>query len=135
MKRKPKKTEMVPISSIQSGPIAHREFPEDVLNRIRKLWDRVKGYAPVKTLEQWELLFMRDSKPEGEIAIWEKMADAIEAAEEELGMESTAVFPTVLNYSMGGVKLADRAQSPTKEIVAICKRVGLKPSPLQIRRR
>ncbi len=137
MKRKPKKTklEAVPVDSIKSNTIVNRDFPEPILNRIRTLWERVKGYAPYKTLEQWELSFMRDTKPEGEIVIWEKIADAVDEAEEELGLDDTIVFSTVLSYSMAMIKPADRAKSPTKEIVAVCKRVGLVPTPLQVKRR
>lgn len=135
MKHEPKKAEMVPIDSIRSGSIAHRSLPDEMLARIRRLWDRTRNYSPYETLEQMELGFMRDSKPEGEIAIWEKMADAIEGAERELGLSPEITFRTVLHYSTGDIKPADRAKSPTKEIVALCRRVGLVPSPLQIKRR
>ena len=134
-KRKPKKIELVPIDSIKSGPIVHRAFPEAVLTHLKSLWERIKTYAPYETLEQMEVGFMRDPKPLGEIAIWEKIADAVEACEKELGFHTDISYPTVMEYSLGAVKPADRAMSPTKEIVAVCKRVGLIPSPLQITRR
>jgi hypothetical protein len=54
---------------VQEGPIQHHSLPSDMLKTLGSLYKTVgKHVSP--TLEHWEIGFMRDLRPEREIAVW-----------------------------------------------------------------
>src|SRR5690242_16605909 len=65
--------EKVKISDIKPGPIQHQSLPDDLLKQIKEIYDLVGRYT-CPTLEEWEIGFMRDMRPEREVAIWARIA-------------------------------------------------------------
>jgi len=65
---------MVPTNELRKGPVRHEldGFMVDVAR-----WSyKVVGHYVARTLEEWELDFMRDAVPEQEIGIWHRIAFA-----------------------------------------------------------
>ena len=60
---------------LRPGPIRHESLPDELLERVRAVYDVVGPYLGT-TLEQFEIGFMRDSHPESEVAIWCSMTGA-----------------------------------------------------------
>ena len=61
--------ENVDPSQIQSGPIRHKSLSPELLEHIEAVFDVIGPYIG-KSLEQFEISFMRDSDPESEVALW-----------------------------------------------------------------
>lgn len=60
---------------LRPGPIRQNSLPTDLLEHIKGVYD-VLGRFLGKTLEQFEISFMRDAMPEQEVAIWCSIAAA-----------------------------------------------------------
>jgi len=54
---------------IQRGPIRHKSLSPELLEQIEAVFDVIGPYIG-KSLEQFEISFMRDSDPESEVALW-----------------------------------------------------------------
>ena len=54
---------------IRPGPIRNKSLPPKMLEQIKAIYDVIGRYFG-KTLEQFEINFMRDMHPETEVAIW-----------------------------------------------------------------
>ncbi len=54
---------------IRPGPIRNKSLPPKMLDQIKAIYDVIGPYFG-KTLEQFEINFMRDSDPESEVIIW-----------------------------------------------------------------
>ena len=54
---------------VQPGPIQHQNLSPDLVKELKHLYDHIGHYVQ-PTLEQWELGFMRDLRPEREIEVW-----------------------------------------------------------------
>lgn len=54
---------------IRPGPIRNKSLPPKMLEQIKAIYDVIGPYFG-KTLEQFEINFMRDSDPESEVIIW-----------------------------------------------------------------
>lgn len=61
--------EFVDLSKLQPGPIRNESLAPELLEQIKTIYDVVGPYFGM-TLEQFELGFMRDMHPAGEVAIW-----------------------------------------------------------------
>src|SRR5262249_41888528 len=61
---------LVNVSDLKKGPIRHETLPNELLERIRSVHAVVRPYFS-GTLEEWEIDFMRDLRPEREVAVWE----------------------------------------------------------------
>ena len=60
---------------VRSGPIRHEALSDELLEQIRSVYEIVGAYLET-TLEQFEINFMRDAEPEGEVLIWSAIAAA-----------------------------------------------------------
>jgi hypothetical protein len=65
--------EKVNIADLKPGPIQHKSLPDKLLKNIRTLYEMV-GHYSCSTLEEWEIGFMRDTRPEREVAVWSRVA-------------------------------------------------------------
>lgn len=100
------------------GPIRNATLPEPLLRRIRAVHGRIRGVYSV-TLEQFEVNFMRDADPAGEVALWERIADAFEAARRGLpDLDPTMILRTLLAYSMDALTHAERADPDVRRVLA-----------------
>jgi hypothetical protein len=54
---------------LRPGPIRHEALPPELLERVRTIFDVIGPYTGMN-LEQFEVGFMRDMHPEGEVAVW-----------------------------------------------------------------
>jgi hypothetical protein len=54
---------------LRPGPIRHESLPPELLEQIEAVFDVIGPYLRM-TLEQFEIGFMRDMHPEGEVALW-----------------------------------------------------------------
>ena len=55
--------------TLRPGPIRNESLPPELLNRIKAVFDLIGPYINM-TLEQFEIGFLRDTHPEGEVALW-----------------------------------------------------------------
>jgi hypothetical protein len=72
------KTQQVPLSEIQIGPIRHPVLPDEFIERIRAfkaILTDVDGASIAQTIDN----FKRDVNPESELVIWERIAGTFEA--------------------------------------------------------
>ena len=60
---------------IRSGPLRHESLSGELLEQVRSIYEIVGPYLDT-TLEQFEINFMRDAEPEGEVLIWSSIAAA-----------------------------------------------------------
>ena len=61
--------EYVDPRQLRPGPIRHESLPPELLERIEAIFGVIGRYTGM-TLEQFEVGFMRDMDPEGEVALW-----------------------------------------------------------------
>ena len=64
--------------TISPGPICHSDLPDDLLKEMRRLWHSVGKafYGTRGTLEQWEIGFVRDTNPDKEVLVWQRIERA-----------------------------------------------------------
>jgi hypothetical protein len=63
----------VKLKDLRPGPIQHESLPDALLETIHAIY-KVFGPFLAMTLEEFELGFMRDTHPEGEVAVWLRIA-------------------------------------------------------------
>jgi hypothetical protein len=109
----------VDADALKSGPIRHETISDDLLERVRVIYDGIRDFYG-STLEQFEIGFMRDSHPEKEIAVWERIlvaTDIVTAAMPNL--KRKMVLRTLLAYSMGALTAKEKANPTVKKIIKI----------------
>jgi hypothetical protein len=112
----------VNIDKVKPGRIRQESLPDDLLQRIRAIHTAVKGVYD-QTLEQMELNFMRDSDPEGEIALWEKLVAGMEKAATAMPkLDRKIILRTLLAYSMGALSKKELADAKVKKIIAVAEK-------------
>lgn len=70
--------------AVRNQPVRHDQLPDALLVRIKDTYDTV-GHLMRTSLEQWELGFMKDTHPEGEVKIWERIGAAFKLYCEQHG--------------------------------------------------
>jgi hypothetical protein len=60
---------------LRQGPIRHESLSPELLDFIRAVYDVLGPYLGM-TLEEYEIGFMRDLRPEREVAVWCRIAKA-----------------------------------------------------------
>ena len=79
--------ERVDPRELHPGPIRHESLPPKLLEHVRAVYDVIGPYVS-NSLEQFEIGFMRDANPAGEVAIWCNITAAwITYHEQHLGDE------------------------------------------------
>lgn len=63
----------VHVDQVEAGPIRHEALPPGLIERIRAIAELVEEVYP-QTQEEWLDGFRRDSDPEAEVRLWEKIA-------------------------------------------------------------
>jgi hypothetical protein len=61
--------EYVDPSRVRPGPIQHGSLSPELLEHVKAVYDVLGPYLDT-TLEQFEVGFMRDARPESEVAVW-----------------------------------------------------------------
>ena len=61
--------------TLRPGPIRHDSLPPELLDQIKAVFDVIGPFINM-TLEQFEIGFMRDMHPEGEVALWFRITKA-----------------------------------------------------------
>jgi hypothetical protein len=113
------KTIEVDADAIRTGPIRHETISDDLLERVRVIYDGIKDFYG-STLEQFEIGFMRDSHPEKEIAVWERILVAMDKVTAAMPrLERKMVLRTLLAYSMRALSAAQMADPTVKKIIEI----------------
>ena len=59
---------------LRPGPIRHETLPPELLERVKAIYDVIGPYINM-TLEQFEIIFMRDAHPETEVALLWRLYD------------------------------------------------------------
>lgn len=67
-------TNKVKLSDIQEGKIKHPALPDAIIERI-KAYKAILGDVEPSSLEQTVDSFKRDTTPESELVLWERMAN------------------------------------------------------------
>ncbi len=105
--------------AIKQGHIQHPSLPDALLLRIRAIHERIRDAYDV-TLEQFEIAFMRDADPEGEVSVWERIVVGFERASSAVPeLDRKAVLRTVIGYSMDALTDAERANPDVRRIIEI----------------
>jgi hypothetical protein len=95
--------------SLQPDPVVrHDAFPEPVRESIRRIMNALARVQP-QTLDEWESGFRCDTHPWTEIALYERMAEAMErfgahlSGDDELTNEKRRdIFAVILAFTNGG---------------------------------
>lgn len=104
---------------IRPGRIQHADLPESLLMRIRAIHTAVKGLLK-KTLEEFEINFMRDSHPEGEVALWERIVVGMQRVHRAMPkLDRKVILKTLLAHSMVVLTKAEQADPVVKKIIRI----------------
>jgi hypothetical protein len=120
---KKKSTIVVDADKIRPGRIRQPSLPDALLKRIRAIHTAVKGVYD-QPLEQMELNFMRDSDPEREVALWERIVAAMSHASAAMPeLDRKMILKTLLAYSMGGLTKKELADVAVKRIIKIAEKV------------
>jgi hypothetical protein len=77
IRRHEARVESVDPKTLKPGPIRRDSLPEELAALARFSYQRI-GNRIYLAYEQWELGFLRDMNPAGEIALWVRMAFALE---------------------------------------------------------
>lgn len=64
---------------LKRSPLRHGNLPGDLVKIARWQWRHLGRFSPAhcRSFEQWEIGFLRDSHPEGEIAHWTRLTYAL----------------------------------------------------------
>lgn len=119
-KRRPDAGGTVPLNvdAITPGPIRNPTLSKSLLRRIRAVHWRIKDVYE-DTLEQFEIAFMRDADAQGEVELWERIADAFEKAAEQLpDLDRKMVLRTLLGYSMDALTPQEQADRNVRRVLA-----------------
>ena len=68
--------EEVDLKDLKEGPIVNDTLSNEIINRIKLVYDELKDYLKDKSLEQFEISFMRDENPLLMVAMWERIVVA-----------------------------------------------------------
>jgi hypothetical protein len=80
--------EYVDPRTLRPGPIRNESLPPELLDQIKAVFDVIGPYIGM-TLEQFEIVFMRDMHPQREVALWFRITKAWLAYHEDfLGNET-----------------------------------------------
>ena len=77
----------VDVEDLRGGRIQHHSLDDDIIDRIKKIYDYLRDALDMVPLEQFEIDFMRDHNPEKEVECWEKIIKACDIALERCGEE------------------------------------------------
>jgi hypothetical protein len=108
---KPWKVEMRPVADLKAGPIRHKALPKGLLKPARWTY-AVVGRFVQPTFEQWELTFLRDLRPERELAIWCKIANAYLAFLAARGRDPQAISLDDAKPLLGALLAISMAAEP-----------------------
>jgi hypothetical protein len=116
------------------SPIRHETLSPTLLERLAKLWPRVREYLDhLSTLEQWEEGFMHDTYPENEALVWEKIADAMDRLRPIFpNIDPQALLDIVLDFSVDLLPAAKRVQRPFSTICRVARECGVVPAKLEV---
>lgn len=127
-KTQDKESTSVPATSLQPGPIQHTQLTEKQLERIRKLH---QSFVDVdnSSLETWIDNFKRDTNPDNEIAIWERVAAAYTkyCSQRQLTVEAKKEVHSILllrsmtpeSEVLSQIKLAVLTTEDAKEVLKL----------------
>jgi hypothetical protein len=109
----------VDTDAVKQGRIQSPSLPEPLLLRIRAVHACIRDVYDV-ILEQFEVGFMRDAHPEGEVAVWERIAAAFQkVAHKAPELDRKAVLRILLGYSMDALTDEERADPDVRRIIEI----------------
>jgi hypothetical protein len=119
---KTNRTIVVDADKIRPGRIQQPSLPDALLKRIRAIHTAVKGVYD-QPLEQMELNFMRDSDPEREVALWERIVAAMAQASAAMPrLDRKMILKTLLAYSMSALTKKELADATVKKIIKIAEK-------------
>lgn len=113
------KATSVDADEIKQGKIRQSSLPDPLLKRIRFIHAQIKDVYST-TLEEFEIGFMRDADPEGEVALWERIVDALDQVNSKSPtLDRRTVFRTLLAYSMDALTPAELVTPTVQRIIQI----------------
>ncbi|HBA45628.1 hypothetical protein A2W67_00925 [Candidatus Nomurabacteria bacterium RIFCSPLOWO2_02_40_28] len=114
------KLKKVKMSDIQEGPIRHLTLPDGFIQRVKE-FKQALAEVEKTSLESTLENFQRDTNPENELRVWEKIASTYQwAVIDNVGLieaEKKDVFGILLGLSMG-MKDFSNFKNLSKEKVA-----------------
>lgn len=110
---------------IEKQKIIHFCLGDDLLQRIKNVYYSISEvindvYEYCSTLEQFEILFMRDQDPENDIKIWEDMAETFIICQKYFGScpeVKKNIFRIIISNLLG---LLDEEQKEREDIKFVC---------------
>jgi hypothetical protein len=117
----------IDFSKIKPGPIRHQQLSPELQALAKESWDEVGRFVPYcRSFEDWELGFMRDSDPEGQIRWWLMVAKAMRRFRFFSPSEAQArnALKCFLGISMAADKPLDIAPALWSQCASIWQQVG-----------
>ena len=104
---------------IKIGPLRHQSLSEPLLKRVKAIHASIKHiYGGV--LEQFEIDFMRDSNPEKEVAVWERIVVAFERVVAAMpDLDQKMVLRTLVAYSIDGLTPKEKVDPVVRKIIEV----------------
>jgi hypothetical protein len=90
----------IELSHLRPGPIRHPVLPDDFIERI-KAFKKILGDADNASLEQTIDNFKRDTHPENELAIWERIASTFQMFLSHNPTADAAIRKDILSVLIG----------------------------------
>ena len=109
----------VDADKIKTGPIRQQSLPEPLLQRVKAIHASIKHiYGGV--LEQFEIDFMRDSNPEKEVAVWERIVAAFRKVVTTMpDLDQKMVLRTLVAYSIDGLTPKEKVDPVVRKIIEV----------------
>jgi len=121
--------EEIDINTLADGPILCTSLDDDLLLRIKVIYDKFKPYLKGKlneTLEQFEIGFMRDKHPEAEVELWEDMAITFDIMKEIYNNDENInlqIYDCLIMNSVGAFTPEEEEQKFVQQIKQLFARV------------
>lgn len=112
----------VSLEELVKSPIRHNSLSDDLLERIRNIFEVFREHLCIASLEQFEIDFMRDENPETEIALWENMVLAYKKAITVFGdnaVSKNLIFHTIVAGSIQALTKEELEDETIQDILKI----------------
>lgn len=102
------KAKMVNVNDVRPGPYVRTHLEPDLMARVTKIFEIIKGGIPEETAEEFADDFLRDIRPENEIRIWEKIARTYQNTVESVSVSKEELIAAISLITMAGEEAANK---------------------------
>ena len=121
------KIEEKELEDIKPAPIVSTTLSEELLQRIKAIYEGLHDVifecsSGIKTLESFEIIFMRDDFPEISVGSWERILFTYQEGLKMFGTEMEAkirVYNTIMFYAFNILSEEDQQNENIKKLIDI----------------